>query len=238
MPNELSDKDMTEKLLERQLNRYWPKENDQYYDLNKELSQKLDNIRPLLVNHRILDFGAGESPFRDFFRDIQVHTCDISQNSKKSIDTVISAGNFPLPFKDEEFDSIFMCDVLEHIEDDIYMSGELTRILKKGGLIFGNVPFLYRFHEEPFDFRRYTPSGLRYLFSKKNGLSEIEISPIGSHYFISRICLEETSFKVNKIRSIYLRFLRKLLRLGPSTDKSFNSPFSYFFVFEKPINEA
>jgi SAM-dependent methyltransferase len=51
--------------------------------------------------------------------------------------------------------------VLEHVEDDLALLAELRRILKDGGLLLLSVPFMYRFHEIPHDYRRYRrPPGI------------------------------------------------------------------------------
>jgi len=40
---------------------------------------------------------------------------------------------YDLPFKDETFDSVIICFVLEHLHNPIYVLNELKRVLKKGG---------------------------------------------------------------------------------------------------------
>lgn len=41
-----------------------------------------------------------------------------------------------LPFADEEFDVVFCCDVLEHVESPPHVLKEISRVLKPGGILF------------------------------------------------------------------------------------------------------
>lgn len=224
---------MSQEIVLRQVARYRPLKDDPYYDLNMALTTKLDSLKSLINEKKILEYGAGERPFEEFFKGMNVVAADISQNTQGTIDVILDKESNQLPFPDSSFDAIVIFDVLEHIKNDREICTEFKRVLTPGGVVIGNVPFLYRFHEEPYDYHRYTPSGLRFLFNEISGLTEEKIEPIGSHYFIARKCLEEISFTLPRMKSYYVRFLRYLLKFGNPNDISFNSPFSYFFIFKK-----
>lgn len=66
-----------------------------------------------------------------------------------------------LPFTDASIDHILLLDVLEHIPDPQLCLGELHRVLKPGGSLTIQVPFLYPVHDAPLDFHRWTIFGLR-----------------------------------------------------------------------------
>ncbi len=66
-----------------------------------------------------------------------------------------------LKFEDDKFDIVVCNAVLEHIEDPIKTIGELRRVLKKGGLIWVQVPFNQQYHGSPDDYWRVTPDGIR-----------------------------------------------------------------------------
>lgn len=97
-----------------------------------------------------------------------------------------------------------------------------------------NVPFMYRFHEEPHDYRRYTPTGIKYLLEEVGNFIVDRVEPIGSTMFIMEHLILERSYQSNVFRKILFFLMIKFLRiLRNSNEISHNSPFSYFFIAEK-----
>ena len=68
-----------------------------------------------------------------------------------------------LPFADGSFDAAIVTAVLEHVLEPVAVMGEIHRTLRKGGLLYSEVPFMQQVHEGPYDFTRYTLSGHRRL---------------------------------------------------------------------------
>jgi SAM-dependent methyltransferase len=66
-----------------------------------------------------------------------------------------------LPFADNSIDHALLLDVIEHIPEPDTSLAELHRILRPGGSLTLQVPFLYPLHDEPLDFHRWTRHGLR-----------------------------------------------------------------------------
>ena len=69
-----------------------------------------------------------------------------------------------LPFRNETFDLVCACDVIEHVEDDRAVFREISRVLKDDGVLLLAVP-LYRHLWTEFDewvghARRYAPADL------------------------------------------------------------------------------
>lgn len=54
--------------------------------------------------------------------------------------------------------------VLEHTPKPQRVLDEIGRVVRKDGLVIVCVPFSFRLHEEPNDYFRYTPHGLRTMF--------------------------------------------------------------------------
>ena len=71
-------------------------------------------------------------------------------------------------FIKKKFDNIIIFNVLEHIYDDRNALYELSKILKKNGKIYISTPFLYRYHEAPKDYKRYTVTYFEKLLLEKN----------------------------------------------------------------------
>lgn len=81
-----------------------------------------------------------------------------------SENTQLVADGHNIPFEDKTFDAIIIQAVLEHVLQPDKVVSEIHRVLKTGGLVYSETPFLQHVHEGPYDFTRYTESGHRYLF--------------------------------------------------------------------------
>jgi len=224
---------LNEELIKRQTNRYHPHSGEVYFELNEAISKKLDALRPSFEKIKILDIGAGEIPFEKFYSGLNVDTCDVQQNSKGTINHIIDASG-RLPFADEEYEAIFLFDVLEHVKYDHVFIRECYRILKSGGRLVVNVPFMYRFHECPHDYRRYTPSGIMYLLGEVSDFIIEKLEPIGSTLFVMEHVIAEKDFKLQGWRKLLHGLIFRSLKIFRNPDEiSYNSPFSYFFVARK-----
>jgi SAM-dependent methyltransferase len=116
----------------------------------------------------VLDYGAGNSPYRRFIRCGRYVTADVAQNPAGDIDYLIVPGE-RLPIEAGSFDFVLLLDVLEHVSDPDFVLGEVRRLLAPKGSLFISVPFLYREHETPYDFTRYTAFGMRELIRRQRG---------------------------------------------------------------------
>lgn len=69
-----------------------------------------------------------------------------------------------LPFKDGSFEGVWIQAVLEHVLDPKDVVAEITRVLKPGGCVYAETPFMQQVHEGAYDFQRFTVTGHRHLF--------------------------------------------------------------------------
>lgn len=76
------------------------------------------------------------------------------------------------PLRSNSFDIILGLGLLEHVESPEKAVKEMVRLLKKGGKIYLNVPFMYPEHGKT-DFHRFTIDGMMILL-KENNLTEIK----------------------------------------------------------------
>lgn len=145
------------------------------YTLQREL------LQPLLTKHfrNVLDFGAGNSPYRELIQCEKYTAADITQNVKGTIDVLLDKDSTEIPLETEEFDLVLCMDVLEHTRDDVAVVKELFRVMSPSGVIVISIPFIYREHEYPYDYRRYTSVGIAELLSKA-GFSKIETHKQGN----------------------------------------------------------
>jgi SAM-dependent methyltransferase len=75
---------------------------------------------------------------------------------------IADAHHMPLP--DGYFDAVIIQAVLEHVLQPIQVVSEIWRVLRPGGLVYAETPFMQQVHEGAYDFTRFTESGHRYLF--------------------------------------------------------------------------
>jgi SAM-dependent methyltransferase len=130
---------------------------------------------------RMLDLGCGQVPLFDQYRKrITEVICVDWVNSNHDISHVdVEADlNMPIPIDSNQFDTVLLTDVLEHIAAPEALLNETRRLLRNGGCLIGSVPFLYRLHEEPHDHYRYTIHTLRRLAAQHKFAIEV-LEPYG-----------------------------------------------------------
>jgi SAM-dependent methyltransferase len=84
---------------------------------------------------------------------------NIDVNPFPGVDLVGDAERLPLV--DVSCDGAVLQAVLEHVRDADLTLRELHRVLKPGGSLLVEVPFMQGYHPSPGDYRRYTEQGLR-----------------------------------------------------------------------------
>jgi SAM-dependent methyltransferase len=90
--------------------------------------------------------------------------------------TALVSDAHKLPFQDGVFDGVWVQAVLEHVLEPATIVDEIHRVLRRGGLVYAETPFMQQVHERAYDFSRFTQSGHRWLFKR---FSEIGAGPIG-----------------------------------------------------------
>jgi SAM-dependent methyltransferase len=131
---------------------------------------------------RVLDAGAGDAPYRELFTHCDYVTTDWAASlhpGARQADVIAPIDALPLP--DAGFDAVLCTQVLEHVRVPAAALRELRRVVRPGGRVWLTVPFVGELHEEPFDFFRYTPYGLRAL-GEEAGLEVLEVVPLGGYF--------------------------------------------------------
>ncbi|MEM8738120.1 MAG: class I SAM-dependent methyltransferase [Planctomycetota bacterium] len=161
--------------------------------INARLAVAIYNrIIPEHTRGHFLDLGCGKAPFYKLYRPYcdEITCVDWTASGHGNPYTDLSADlSKPLPLADQQFDTILLSSVLEHLPDPGLALSECYRVLKPNGKLLMNVPFLYGLHEIPFDYFRYTEYGLRQLTACAN-LNTIEVIPLGGglHVAADHLC--------------------------------------------------
>jgi len=131
-----------------------------------------------LYKGMLYDLGCGEMPYRDWLLQYaDTYTGVDWNNTLHELKADILANlNQPLPIENEIADTVVSFSVMEHLSEPQNMLNEAYRILKPGGAMIMQVPFMWWVHEAPFDFYRYTSHGLKYMFEKA-GFSDVSVYP-------------------------------------------------------------
>lgn len=104
----------------------------------------------------VLDLGSSG----DFLGE---HVIALDLNPYPGVDLVANAEC--LPFGNQVCEGVWMNALLEHVAFPKKVLEEARRVLKPGGWVYAEVPFLQGEHDAPgSDFRRWTREGLRQLF--------------------------------------------------------------------------
>ncbi len=132
---------------------------------------------------RLLDCGCGDVPYYGIYRErVTDATCidwEASEHGQTHVDQEVDL-NQPLPFEAERFETVLLADVLEHVAEPARLIKEIARVLSPDGKLILLVPFLYRVHEAPHDYYRYTEFALARLCGQA-GLAMVEIEPYGGY---------------------------------------------------------
>lgn len=136
---------------------------------------------PSHVRGRLLDLGCGKQPlyglYRQYASEVIATDWPTSLHESSHID-VYSDINGLLPFRTSVFDTVLLSDVLEHVPQPSLAFAEISRILRPGGTLVLNTPFLYWIHEAPYDYCRHTRFSLERL-AMANDFDVVELHELG-----------------------------------------------------------
>ena len=113
---------------------------------------------------RILVIGGGTvgSGLEELYADATVDLIGFDIYASPAVQFI--ADGHAIPLADESIDGVVIQAVLEHVLEPAKIADEIQRVLRSGGIVYADTPFLQQVHEGPFDFTRFTDSGHRYLF--------------------------------------------------------------------------
>ena len=206
------------------------------------IEKRYSNLNNLLKEGSlVLIIGTGEkkSYYKNIFPNSTVITSDVHNNFQPDY---IFDGH-AIPFSDNCFDLVLAAQVIEHTINPWIFSKEIERVTKVDGLIQIEAPQNYPYHAEPYDFFRFTFTGLRSLFSKcevvESVITEGNASIVA--VTISNYLVNTSSIKI--IRSSFLFLTRILFGWLKYLDKfqskinrrTISNPKGYAFTFRKDM---
>ena len=107
---------------------------------------------------KILDYGAGASPYKKYFPNAEYKRADIEDTA--DLDYRIGQDS-KICEADETFDLILSTQVAEHVINPADYFKECFRLLKPGGKLLISTHGVWEEHGCPYDFQRWTQAGIR-----------------------------------------------------------------------------
>lgn len=152
-------------------------------------------------------------------------------------DTELVCDAHDIPFEAESLDGIVIQAVLEHVVDPVRCVSEIHRILKPGGLVYAETPFMQQVHMGRYDFTRFTHLGHRRLFRQ---FAEIDSGVNGGpgmalawayQYFLTSFFLVQWARRAAEVfahlTSFWLKYLDKFLISKPG---GFDAASGFYFL--------
>jgi SAM-dependent methyltransferase len=126
----------------------------------------------------LYDLGCGEMPYKEWLLNYaDTYTgVDWSSTLHELKADILADLNELLPIENEVADTVISLSVMEHLREPRIFLSEAHRILKQGGAMILQVPFMWWVHEAPYDYYRYTHFGLQYMFEKA-GFVDVQVYP-------------------------------------------------------------
>ena len=194
----------------------------------------------------LYDLGCGEMPFKEWLLNYaDTYTGVDWGSSLHDLKADILADlNDPLPIENEVADTVISLSVMEHLREPQVFLSEAHRILKPGGAMILQVPFMWWVHEAPYDYYRYTRFGLQYQFEKA-GFVDVQVYPTTGFWVMWTLKFNYQSTRlirgpwpIRKAIGLLLRGVWAIdQRIAPWLDKHWKGEAEtagYFVVAKKP----
>ncbi len=202
-----------------------------------------DAYLPQYVGGRLIDLGCGRVPFYEAYRPYVSEAICVDWGNTTHQSNYLDYEcdlTSRLPFHDDEFDTILLSDVLEHIPEPERLWAEMARLLRPGGVLLLNVPFYFRVHEEPYDSSRYTEFALR-RFAENHGFRVEVLRPVGGTPEIFADLVGKHARFVPLIGIALMSFVHALARVFLATSMGHKMsattgpvfPLGYFMIVRK-----
>jgi len=120
-----------------------------------------NRVLQFLSNEQVRSPGGLRLNVGSASRRFGIKTLNLDLFAGEGVD--VQGNLMSLPFRDESVDTVVCTGVLEHVRDSHCAVAEIWRVLKPGGRVFVETPFMQTVHASPNDFYRWTPDGIQQL---------------------------------------------------------------------------
>jgi SAM-dependent methyltransferase len=181
----------------------------------------------------ILVVGGGEvgNGVEAIYRDPQTRVLAFDIYGTPYVQFIADAHGVPLA--DGSVDGVIVQAVLYQLLDPDRAVAEIHRVLRPGGLVYAETPFMQPVaHSGRYDFFRYTSSGHRYLF---RAFEEVAAGPVAGpgtqlltsvDHLVRGLLRSELAGKLARAAFFWLRYLDRLI----PTEFAMDNASAYFFL--------
>ena len=192
---------------------------------------------------RVLVVGGGAvgDGLADLYADTSIDL--ISFDVYSSPDVQFIGDGHSIPLADGSVDGVIIQAVLEHVLEPTVVAQEIQRVLRSGGIVYADTPFLQQVHEGAYDFTRFTDSGHRYLFRRFERIDSGTVAGAGTalrwsiDYFVRALTRSVPLGRIVSLCFFWLSYADRFLDKKHSVDGAS----SVFFLGRKtdgPISGA
>lgn len=126
----------------------------------------LDPYNFLAEDSLVLDIGSSSARGRyafvgDASNQQKVRLIGLDIEYADGVSLIADAHHIPL--QPNSVDCVLCVSVLEYVRYPQQVIAEINRVLKPGGFLYLNAPFVFPYHPPPEDLYRFSPSGIRVL---------------------------------------------------------------------------
>jgi SAM-dependent methyltransferase len=150
-----------------------------YFAWHDEPNYWRDITRHFAPGARMLDIGCGSAWLAEHFEDytgVDGSPEAVAAAAKRGRRVLLGTVMERLPFDDASFDGVVVKDLLEHVEDPVFVVREVLRVLRPGGRVFASSPDAQRWVWDDYTHRRpFTRKAFRLLFADQG----LEVERVG-----------------------------------------------------------
>jgi SAM-dependent methyltransferase len=140
-----------------------------YFGWHEQPGYWRDVTRHFDPRARMLDVGCGSAWLAEHFGDytgIDGSPEAVAAAAQHGRRVLLASVAEPLPFDDGSFDGVILKDLLEHVDDPVFVVREVLRVLRPGGRAFASSPDAQRWVWDDYTHRRpFTRKAFRLLFA-------------------------------------------------------------------------
>ncbi len=196
--------------------------------------------KSLPTRSKMLVVGVGEKSeyYKKMFPNCDIITSDVHNQFNPDY---IFDGHF-IPISNACFDMVLAAQVIEHTINPWLFCAELQRVTKVGGIIQIEAPQNFPYHAEPYDFFRFTYTGMRSLFPEcdvlKSEITEGNASMVAvaiSNYFVnlsSKKIIRSSLLFITRFLFGWIKYLDRIGGLKPNR-RTVSMPVGNAFTFKK-----